>query len=342
MSKSGFEVIAEKIGKTLALPVIVYAVFQIAARLSGVTTFGVGNDLLTIIFTTVYTGFISLGMSFNLMQGRIDYGIGATMILTGIIGGNFAIRLGLNPFVTLLVMLATGAVLGAVSGLVYNLLKLPAMITGIGMAMVYEGLTMILFKGNGVRFSIKQTNAMFSIGTMPWNVVVLILVVAALVFLYQYTKFGYNSWALTGNPRIAANRGINEKSNAVICYMLSGIAVGFAIYFYCWKYGYVAPAVSLSTGSYLITGFLPFAIGELMAKYSDMNVAVVIGAFCQACLTSFMVNMGFSTSVQTVINGVVICLLLIYSSNAQGRSEKKMIRAKLAKLKGTAFGSAAD
>lgn len=340
MGKSSFNSTIEKIGKTIALPIVVYAAFQIIARIFGVTSFGVGNDLKTILFTTVYTGFISLGMSFNLMQGRIDYGIGATMILTGIIGGNFADKISLNPFVTLLVMLVTGAVLGMVNGIIYNFLKLPAMITGIGMAMIYEGLTMILFGGNGIKFSIKQTNSMFKIGGLPWSIIVLALVVAVLVFLYKYTKFGYNSWALTGNRKITVNRGINEKRNAVICYVLSGIAVGFAIYFYCWRYGYVAPAVSLSTGSYMITGFLPFAIGELMSKHTDMNIGVVIGAFCQACLTSFMVNMGFSTSMQTVVNGIVICALLIYTSNAQARYETKAIKAKLAKLKNAARGNA--
>lgn len=323
------------------MPIVVYAAFQSIARMFGVTSFGVGNDMITILFTTVYTGFISLGMSFNLMQGRIDYGIGATMVLTGIIGGNLAVKIGLNPFVTLLVMLTTGAVLGVISGLVYNFLKLPAMITGIGMAMIYEGLTMILFDGNGIKFTIKQTNSMFKIGKLPWSVVILAIVVIVLVVLYKYTKFGYNSWALTGNRKIAVNRGINEKSNAVICYMLSGIAVGFAIYFYCWKYGYVAPAVSLSTGSYMITGFLPFAIGELLSKHSDMNIGVVIGAFCQACLTSFMVNMGFSTSVQTVVNGIVICVLLVYTSNEQSRIEARAIKVKLARLKNLAYKSTA-
>lgn len=332
MGKSSFKFILEKIGKTVALPVVVYAAFQLIARLFGVTSFGVGNDLKTILFTTVYTGFISLGMSFNLMQGRIDYGIGATMILTGIIGGNLAVKISLNPFVTLLVMLAVGAVLGAVNGFIYNVLKLPAMITGIGMAMIYEGLSMILFGGSGIKFSIRQTNSMFRLGGLPWSILILALVVAVLVFLYQYTKFGYNSWSLTGNRKIAVNRGINERRNAVLCYILSGLAVGFAIYFYCWRYGYVASAVSLSTGSYMITGFLPFAIGELLSKYADMNIGVVIGAFCQACLTSFMVNMGFSTSMQTVVNGIVICVLLIYTSNAQSRFEAKAIKEKLTRL----------
>lgn len=322
----------DNVVKTLALPVIVYIAFQLICLATGTQGFGVGNDLKTIIYTTVYSGFLSLAMSFNLMQGRIDFSIGSTMILTGIVGGRLAQALDAGPVVTLLCLIVVGAVIGCFSGLVFNFLKLPAMITGMGLAMIYEGLTMALFDGAGLTLSIKQTNTLFSFGRQPYSVILLLVVLIVLVFLYKFTKFGYNSWALTGNRKITVDRGINERINAVMCYVMAGACLGIAIGIFCSKYGYVSAEIGLTSSSYMITGFLPFGIGELLAKYSDMNVAVIIGALCQAMLSSFMVKVGLSTSMQTVINGVVICALLIYTSNAGARIESRLIKEKLARL----------
>lgn len=333
MKKNHFKSGLTKVLYTIALPVIVYVLFQVICRICGITTFGVGTDLQSILFTTVYTGFISLAMAINLNQGRIDYSIGSTMILAGIIGGHIASDLKASSWLALLIMLATGAIIGIISGIIYILLRIDAMITGIGLAMVYEGIGNMIYGGQGIRFSLKETNTMFTWGKLPWCILIIALVVFIMVALSKYTKFGYNSWALTGNRKIATERGINGKSNAVICYAIAGALLGIAIFVHSSKYGYVGPEAGLSTGTYMITGFLPFAVGELLYKYCDLYIGVIVGTFCQAMLTSFMVQINLSVSMQTVINGIVICGLLIYTSNQAAFIERKAIKQKLLKLK---------
>ena len=51
--------ILKNIGMTLFLPVATYLFFFIITRLTGNTAFGVGLDLQTIIYTSVYTCLIS-------------------------------------------------------------------------------------------------------------------------------------------------------------------------------------------------------------------------------------------------------------------------------------------
>jgi ribose/xylose/arabinose/galactoside ABC-type transport system permease subunit len=56
-------------------------------------------------------------------------------------------------------------------------------------------------------------------------------------------------------------------------------------------------------------------IGLALAKYSDRNIGTVVGAFIQAVIYQSLITLGFSISVQTVLNGVVVLLFLVYASN---------------------------
>ena len=50
----------------------------------------------------------------------------------------------------------------------------------------------------------------------------------------------------------------------------------------------------------------------------------------QAFITSGFSRMGMSNSMMTVMNGVIVCLFLIYSSNAYKLVEARMFKEKLA------------
>ena len=45
-------------------------------------------------------------------------------------------------------------------------------------------------------------------------------------------------------------------------------------------------------------------------------IGTVIGAFCQACLTAGIVKLGCSSSLKSVMDGLVVLLFLVYTSNS--------------------------
>ena len=112
----------------VSIPAVVYAVFFVVCRLAGSTTFGVGTDLQTIIVNTLYTGLISLAVSYNLTSGRFDFSVGSVLVLSNIVGFQLALNLGLGPVPTAVVTIAVGAVLGFISGMIYVTLQLPPMV----------------------------------------------------------------------------------------------------------------------------------------------------------------------------------------------------------------------
>lgn len=306
---------------TIAPAVLTYLFFFVLTRLAGSTTFGVGGDLRTIAYNMVYSGFIALAMSYNLTSGRFDFSVGSVLILSLIAGGNIfkaidsAVDLPTFAGIILLVVLVLiiGAVCGLISGIVYITLKLPPMVSSLGVAMVFEAIGFSINKANGIKLLGRFDLLIWAQPKYAFLLMGIVLVV--LVFVLNFTKFGYNCRSLQTGQKNAVEVGVNENINSVICYIIAGILMACAGIVYLSNFGYISPQTGLSSSSFLMSAFLPMFIGQALAPYSDRNIGTVVGAFCQACLSSGLVALGCSSSMKTVMDGVVVLLFLIYTSN---------------------------
>lgn len=323
--------ILKNIGMTILIPAVVYIFFFILCNATGNAGFGVGVDLNTIFYTTIYSGLIALAMSMNLTSGRFDFSVGATLVLAAIIGGNFANNLGLGAFGLLICVAITGAIIGAVSGIAYVLLGLPPMVISLGLAMIYEAIGFVLNSSNGLRLQGK--NSMLIWSKLPWGGVLIVVVLIVLVIVWDHTKFGYDRAALASGQKIATDVGINEKKNAVICYIIAGALLGLAAVVYVSKYGVITPETGLSSSSYFMSAFLPMFIGGTLAKYSSNPIGILFGALTQAFITSGLTWMGASSSMITVLNGVIVMAFLIYTSNSYKLVEARMFKEKMEQAK---------
>jgi ribose transport system permease protein len=319
-----------KIGKnllhTLWMPVVVYIFFSMLCAANGKTGFGVNSDLMIILRNTVYSGLIALALSYNLTSGRFDFSIGSILILSTIIGANIALSWGLGPVSMLVVCMTVGAILGAISGLVYILLRLPPIVVSVGVAMIYEGVGFLLNGGRGIRIINNPDLLIFA--QQPYISILAIVVLIILVVLLNFTKFGFDTNSLRGGQAIAVNIGINEKRNTVICYLIAGALMAAAGVISLSILGNMSPKLGLSSSSYMMNAFLPMFIGGFLAKYSDRNIGIMVGSFTQACIISGFAILGLSISLQSVLNSVIVLAFLIFTSNSYKIAEFQMMKEK--------------
>ncbi len=320
--------ILKNIVMTIAIPVLVYVFFLIVCNLFGSPGFGVGSDLSTILYTTLYTGMIALAMSYNLTCGRFDFSVGSTIVLAAILGGNIVKDNKLGPVALLLIIVVIAAVLGLISGLAYVALKIPPMVVSIGIAMVYEAAGLMFNRAKGIKM-IGNSALIFS--KPPYSILIAGVAVLVLIFLYNFTSFGFQWKMLRSGQKIAVDIGVNEKLNAVICYVIAGVLLGIAAVMYLSKFGTVSPEIGLSSSSFFMSAFLPLFIGGAIEKYSDKNIGVLMGALAQAMITSGFGKLGFSSSLQTVLNGVIVMAFLVYTSNSYKLVLRKLHKEKLAR-----------
>lgn len=320
--------VLKNIVMTLAIPVITYVFFMIMCNLFGAAGFGVGDDFKTIIYTTLYSGMIALAMSYNLTCGRFDYSVGSTIILSAIIGGNIVKENKWGPLALLVIVVLIAVICGLISGIAYTALKLPPMVVSIGITMIYEAIGLLFNRAKGIKMI---GNSALVFAKPPYSIIVVGAALVILIFLFNFTSFGYQWRMLRSGQKIAVDIGVNEKKNAVLCYVIAGALLGIAACMYLSKYGTVTPEVGLSSSSYFMSAFLPLFIGGAIEKYSDKNIGVMIGAFTQAVITAGFGKLGFSSSLQTVLNGVIVMVFLVYTSNSYKLIVRKLHKEKLSR-----------
>lgn len=311
---------------TLWMPALVYLFFSVLCAANGKTGFGVGSDWMIILRNMVYSGLISLALSYNLTSGRFDFSVGSILILSVIIGVNITLAWGLGPIPMLLVCMLVGAILGAISGLAYILLRLPPIVVSVGVAMIYEAAGFLMNGGQGVKVIAHPELPIFA--QQPNISLLAVSIVLVLVILLNYTKFGFNTNSLRGGQAIAVNIGINEKSNTLVCYLLAGALMAAAGVISLSILGTMSPKLGLGSSSYMMNAFLPLFLGGFLAKYSDRNIGIMVGSFVQACIISGFAILGLSTSLQSVLNAAIVLAFLIFTSNSYKIAEFQMMKEK--------------
>ena len=131
----------KRIVGTLAIPVIVAAILMIICALGERkmidTALGFNNFVSYVGIVMITT----MALSINLNSGRFDFSLGSIMTLSSVIGAklSYSVLAGGEGSAALMLLctVATGTLLGLISGIIYVSLGIPPIITSLGVPLIY-------------------------------------------------------------------------------------------------------------------------------------------------------------------------------------------------------------
>ena len=330
----GNEILKRVLG-ILIIPVLCFGIMELVCLGNGTTIFTGSTTFGLFCRGTVTTLLLSFGVSINMHTGRFDFSTGATMIFGGICGAILSKSTGLGPVGMVVFSVLFAALAGAITGILYVVLNLPPMIIGLGMTLILEGVTAIITNGCQRVTLIEGGYYEFSVNPVPLLIIALIAL-AIMVYVFHYTKFGYDYRSLQTGQKIAVNTGVNEKKNAVICYIIAGAMFGGAgALTMCVGNGYT-PTYNFSTISLMFGCFLPLFFSGFVGKFCNKQIAITISCiayeFIQIGYGQIRaVNAGLTTELQSVIDALILVLFLIYINNETQIIEFVMLKNHLKK-----------
>ena len=277
---------------------------------------------------TRYTAVVfltTIALSINLSSGRFDFSIGSLATLSSVIAAKITYAMlagsGASAPVMLLISIIVGAILGALSGTLYVSLKLPPIITSLGVALIFEG---IIYMINSGRYITTETaNDSMTFFREAWWIHLIIIAVTLLVIylVFDRSKFGYNYKALRAGQNISVNTGIKEIPNAIICYVICGALMGTVGFLQVLPGNQINTSL-LNFGSIgiMFVAFLPMFIGGFIGKYTNDKIGYLIAAICISLLSSMFALFNTKTimaSVQSIVTAVLLVGFLIFLNNEQ-------------------------
>lgn len=274
----------------------------------------IGTDLIRQVFVNAcQTVCVALAIWLQLKNGRFDFSGGATMVLAAIIAGNVGL-LTQSPAASILAALAVALVLSCCTSLVYIVGRVPIIICTIGMTLLYESLTYLVFGGQGVR-AFYSTYTISVFGRVPGIFFPTLVAAAAFVIFSYFTSAGRKGKILSNNQSAGVNIGINEKKNIFVSYIYTGIILGMAAIIYV-SQNAVTPQSSLATSGIMFSYIVPVFMGTFIGLASCDVIGIIMAAIGMEIMNYGLncLNLG-AGGWQQIIMGVFV--LGFYAFSAQ-------------------------
>ncbi|MFD0910031.1 MULTISPECIES: ABC transporter permease [Ruegeria] len=248
---------------------------------------------LTLILQQVQiVGIVAAAQSLVILTAGIDLSVGAIMVMSSVVMGQFTFRYGLPPTVAILCGLAIGTAIGAVNGFLVSRVKLPPFIVTLGMWQIVLAANFLYSQNETIRSQEIEANApilqlfgaKFNVGGAVFTVGVIFMLVLILVLAYalRHTAWGRHVYAVGDDPEAAELSGVNVHRTLMSVYMLSGLICAFAGWALIGRIGSVSPTSGQLANIESITAVVIGGISLFGGRGSILGSlfgALIVGVF---------------------------------------------------------------
>lgn len=301
---------------------------------------------------TVIVGTMALGMAFVIITGQIDLSVGSSLVLcTGV--SIMVFNMTNSVILMVLAAIVTGALCGAVNGLLVGLGKMPPFVVTLGTMLIYRSLTLSVVRkidpaisgSSSSQFAMISDNSMYeflrmkfgtgklAIGgfSLPYIFFVFLFMAIIFIVISKNTKYGKTIYAVGSNEKSARLAGINVTWVKISVFILTGVCVGVASLMQACKIGNVTPASSgVSYEMYAIAAVV--LAGVSMAGGKGNMLGVIFGALAYTTINFIIVSIpGLSVDIQDTFQGLVLIIVILIQTVGPVIKEN-FRRAKMRKL----------
>lgn len=316
------------IGKAFSIPVILYLLLLLLIR----ERIGNWNSIVTIFVITVVPTIVAYGLSFGFASGIMDFSVGSLLILTGMCSAIAGHYFGLLGMIITAVVVAV--FLEILVGGIYATLKIPSLVVSLGALMVFEIIGMRLSVALGKLAPtistgqyIKTPANLTFIGAVPWNFVVLVVVGIIHGFLYYRTTIATQARMVGSDELIAKNIGIKPLSVKFKTFLIGGAFLGIAAMVSACYSSAVGYKVEMNSISMVFKPMMAVIVGMSLERFVKMPVGIFIGSLCISIIFTGIIALGWPDSLQNVILGIFMLLVLAFPTIRQGMADSKRRRA---------------
>jgi rhamnose transport system permease protein len=254
----------------------------------------------------------------------------ATLALSGMI---VALLNAAYPGIPVPILLAiaaiSGAILGAVNGLLVWKLNIPSIVVTLGTLTIYRGTIFLIAGGQWVNAD--QLSPAFIAGTrlpvlgIPLLSWFAILIVMVFFIMLTRTTIGRALYAIGVNPTASVYAGIDVGKTKFIAFTIAGTVSGLCGYL--WVSRYVIGSVEVAKG-YELSIIAACVIGGVSIAGGIGTVgSALLGALFLGVINSALPVINISPFWQMAISGAAIILAVIFNSRTSSQKGRIILKS---------------
>jgi rhamnose transport system permease protein len=310
----------------LLVVAIVALVALIALRFPPFVTPG---NLANVYNDTSILIILALGQMAVILTRCIDLSMAANLALSGMVAAMInAAMPGLPIPLVILIVMALGAVLGSINGLLVWKLDIPPIVVTLGTLTIYRGLIFLLSGGAWINahqmsdaFKALPRATVLGFPLLSW---LSLVIIGIMVVVMRRTPLGRAFFAVGGNPHAAVYTGIDVGRTRFFAYCLSGTLAGLAGYL--WVSRYAVAYVDIAAG-FELDIIAACVIGGISIAGGIGSVGgAVLGALFLGVIKNALPVINISPFAQMAISGTVIIIAVAVNARAEKRKGRVILR----------------
>ncbi|MEE0106953.1 MAG: ABC transporter permease [Lachnospiraceae bacterium] len=322
MEKIKQNAFVKKVGFNRIILILVMLLMYLAfGLLTGGKFFGTSRLMNTMNYAC-FLGFLSLGVTFVIATGGIDFSIGPVMFCCALVSGYSFTSHGIPMGTALVMSILIGLMFGIFNGYLVAYWNVPPFIVSMASMNIAKGIAAVFTKTQSVSWP-QSTDAagwyrdFVKMGDVPTGLFIFLGVALICGIILNKTKAGRYILCLGSNREAVRLSGVDVKKWEMLAYVLCGVLVGIAAIFYVGAYTTVQPGYGDQYNNEAIAGCVMG--GTSMAGGLASIGGTVIGVLIISLLQQGILALGFSKDYQFIITGIIVIVAVYADVSARRR-----------------------
>ena len=290
--------------------VLMYALFTVA-----IPNYHSMARILSIMNYVYFLGFLSLGVTFVIATGGIDFSIGAVMFCCALVAGYCLNSYHFPMIIALLISVLVGFLFGTFNGYLVSHWSVPPFIVSMASMNIAKGIGNIFTRSQTVSWPLSTDSSgwfrnLINYKGFPVGIVVFAVIAVICGIILYNTKAGRYILCLGSNREAVRLSGVNTKKYEMLAYVICGILVGIAAIYYVGAYTTVQPGYGDQYNNEAIAGCVMG--GTSMVGGLASIGGTVIGVCIISLLQSGILAFGMAKDIQLITTGIIV-IIAVYA-----------------------------
>jgi ribose transport system permease protein len=271
-------------------------------------------DFQTLVIETMPLALAAMAQASVVLIGGVDLSIGTLMALVNVVAARLMVNADAKQaaFDSVVIILGT-VVVGASTGLVITVSRVPDIIVTLATSFVWYGLALYVLPtpGGGIPLGFSNLVNGQLWGWLPEGVIVLVCIVLLVWLPWYRSKLGLSVYALGSDRTAAFLSGVNVARTRVAAYALNGFFVGLAGIALLAETSQGDPN---SASSFTLNSVACVVLGgvSLLGGRGGL-LGPIAAAFVLNTITSILGFLRVDPSYAIVIQGTIVVLVVLFA-----------------------------
>ena len=260
------------------------------------------RNLLSLFNQSVTTIIAGLGMIFVVSMGGTDITTGVVCALAGAFA---AIAAGISFWLAFPAAIAVGIIVGLIMGISNAKFKVPSFMASLAILIAGRaGINWILNDS-----AVYATQQMLALDMYRFKVPILIILIAIIAYVFEYTPFGNYTKAIGENENAVVHMGVNVKKIKILAFIISAVMAALAGVFSMARTGgasnTMGAGMEMQVMMALFIGGIPVTGGIGSKIYK-----LILGAPMMVLLDNGLILCGSTGPITQEIRGIALILIV--------------------------------